>query len=375
MRVLHVIDHMGLGGAQSVVKTFFESQKGNKDIILFSLRNVEHAASVEHANVRSSSWVSKFSIQPLFELRALISANEIEILHCYLPRSQIFGYLIKRFLFPDIKLIFHEQGDIFEKNILHLLLRLFRNQVDVFIACSRVTKKMLMIRAGIPAKKVDVLYNCIDLSKFDSGRVAVCRQMGRNRLGISDSDYVVGFAARIIGRKGWREYLGSAFNFKHNPNIKFLIAGAGNEAAKMKRVITDMGLDEMVIYLGQVTDMPGFYSILDLLVVPSHWEPMGITQVEAQAMHIPVIASNVPGLNEVIQHNVNGLLFEPGRSDDLTLKIISAMTDKNGRSSWIEQGARTSQDYSVDLFIERVNRIYESGFYTCSLGLLHVKSK
>ena len=360
MKVLHIIDHLGLGGAQTTVKTLFEAQFENDKIFLFALRKVKPEILVQHSSVFFNHSNSRYSFSPLFKLADLIRKEEIEVLHCHLPRSQVFGYLLKVFLFPDIKLIFQEQGDIFENTILAFLFRLFQKKVNVFIACSNITQVKLIERAGIDQGKMVVLYNCIDLNKFDNKSVVSERKRQRAKLDISESDFVVGFAARIIRRKGWEEFIDAAGQMKSKYPVKFIIAGEGDERKQMEAYIRNQNLEGMVIVMGYVSDMVGFYSMLDLFVIPSHWEPMGLTEVEAQAMGIPIICSNVPGLNEIIMDKYNGLLCQPQHPGDLSSKIMALVENALLRNELIRNGLNSVKQYSQVLYLETLLTIYKS---------------
>ena len=97
MRILHIIDTLWLGGAQTVVKTLFEKQEEKENIFLFALRKTEPLLSVNHKNVFVFPSSSKYSLNPIRKLIRFIHVHEINILHCHLPRSQFFGYLLKQF--------------------------------------------------------------------------------------------------------------------------------------------------------------------------------------------------------------------------------------------------------------------------------------
>ena len=142
MKVLHIIDTFWLGGAQTLLKSYFEAERENFDIHLFSLRRTVPSISVEHKNVSCYRSHSRYSPGPLRALTNIIKKRDIDVLHCHLPRSQVFGYLVKRLFQPNIILVFHEHGDIFEKGVLlPALLRFFQHHVDQFVACSKAVKK------------------------------------------------------------------------------------------------------------------------------------------------------------------------------------------------------------------------------------------
>src|SRR5580658_7437544 len=105
MRVLHVIDTLWLGGVQTLERDYFEMQKDNHDIFLYVLRKSEPQLNINHTNVLIQDSFSRYSFSPVFRLRKLIKEHRIEILHCHLLRSHLFGYISKIVFFPAVKLI------------------------------------------------------------------------------------------------------------------------------------------------------------------------------------------------------------------------------------------------------------------------------
>ncbi|HIA12465.1 MAG TPA: glycosyltransferase family 1 protein, partial [Flavobacteriales bacterium] len=303
MKVLHIIDTFWLGGAQTLLKSYFEAERENFDIHLFSLRRTVPSISVEHKNVSCYRSHSRYSPGPLRALTNIIKKRDIDVLHCHLPRSQVFGYLVKRLFQPNIILVFHEHGDIFEKGVLlPALLRFFQHHVDQFVACSKAVKKELIVRAGIPARKIEVVYNFVDTEKFARVELSNYNHLEKNTWGIKPDDFVVGFAGRLVERKGWREFVKIAKRFKSEGiagqpgrRIKFLMAGIGPDAENMKKLINNYSLNDSVTYVGYITNMKSFYALLNCLVIPSYWEGHPITQLESLALGIPLVCSNGPG--------------------------------------------------------------------------------
>src|SRR3989338_4867280 len=162
MKILHIIDSLGLGGAQTVVKGIFEKQPKNKDIFLYALRKREITTKIKNKNVKIFNSTSKYSLEPIKELRKLIEKEKIDILHCHLFRAQVLGWILKRFYFPKIKLIMHEHGQIFQNDIhYNFLMSKMQKEVNLFIAVSKATKQKLIEKAKIDPKKITVLYNFV----------------------------------------------------------------------------------------------------------------------------------------------------------------------------------------------------------------------
>lgn len=357
---LHLIDNLGLGGAQTVLSAYFKRQGSRENLALFSLRRTDPEMDLQGKNVIVYPSRSRYSPFPIFFILNLIWSRKIEFVHCHLPRSQVFGLILKLIFPGSLKLVFHEQGDVLENKTLLFLLRLFGQQVHVFIACSEFIGKALREMANITPERVKVIHNCFDLDYFRQEDIRCDRLSQRRNLGLADNDFVIGFAARLVERKGWKEFLLVARELVNQPGIVFLVAGTGEDFQAMKRFVMENRLEKKVIFLGYVKKMASFYSLLDLFVMPSHFEPMGIAQIEAQSMRVPVIASNVSGLNEVVDDS-NVLFIEPGNSVALTDAIRQMMSNADLKDSLVEQGLKNARKYSVDDFSSNLNSVIEEG--------------
>lgn len=358
IKILHIIDSLGLGGAQTVVKGVFEFQKNNKNIFLFALRNRDILMEVKHANVQIFNSSKKYSFAPLFALRDLIKREEISILHCHLFKSQIFGLLLKKIWFRNIKLIFHEHGEIFENHITYILfMRASRSTINRIIAVSNATKENLTAKAGIKDNKIQVLYNFVDLKKFNGDNITWNVESEKEKLGIKKDEFVIGFVGRLAKIKGC-EYLIKVLPYLNFP-YRVLIAGNGPEKEKLEKLAVKLKIAERILFLGYRSDTVFIYSLLDILIMPSLSESFGLSAIEALSMDVPVVSSNVPGLNEIIIDNKNGLLFEVKNSHDLSEKIELIYKDGKVRDKLIGNGLEDIKKYDFGNYINNLNKIYE----------------
>jgi len=361
MKVLHIIDTLWLGGAQSLLKSIFEHQKNNSDIFLYPLRTREFNIVIDHPNLISNASVSRFSLSPLKKIRQIIIENKITILHCHLPRAHVFGYLVKRFYFPEIKLILHEHGEIFENyHIYKPLLKLFSRKTDLFICVSKTSERELLKTLKGKDLQISVLYNFIEASVFNKSKLLPERNFERHKLGFSENDFVFGFAGRLFRRKGWREFISAAYLLRGRKTLKFLMAGTGTDKKKLLQAISQSGMSQKITFLGYVDNMLWFYSLIDCFVIPSHWEGLPIAQLEARALGIPVIVSDGPGLNELDDENM--LVFENKNPAGLASKISELMDDKALRARLSISPDFNNSLYSVDLYCKSLDKLYEKLF-------------
>jgi len=359
MKVLHLIDHLGLGGAQSLLKDIFEAQRDNQDLFLFSLKNKGQEVSIDHPNVFKGFSNKIFPFKLFSQLITLINREKINIIHCHLIKAQVFGYLLKLLRFPEVNLVFHEHG--IKKGERDPLIKMFtQKKVDLFLAVSHSMKNDLVTKCKIDPHKIQVLYNFVDLNKYNQQKITWNITKKRRQIGLSENDFVIGYAGRLVKHKGLFEFIQSADLLKNQFGMfKFLIVGNGGDKSVLLRTIDEKRLGDYVIFLGYQSDMVKFYSLLDCFVIPSYGEACSLTAIEAQAMGVPIIASNIPSLNETIHHRVNGLLFKIRDIQDLSNKILMIYHDENLRNKLIRNGITNSKSYSMTNYLKELDAIYQ----------------
>jgi glycosyltransferase involved in cell wall biosynthesis len=347
MKILYLIDNFSLGGAQTIVKGLMENSTISSQRFAIALRCKNPEMSIDHPHVISFQSKSKYSFKVVRFLKDFIAEKNIEILHCQLPRSIIVGYLLKRF-FPEVAYIIHEQGDVFESWAYAILLRRMKRKADAIIACSKATAEVLTTRSRIDPEKIHILYNFVDLKRFHASHPFSFK--GQN----------IAFAGRIEKRKGWREFIKVAPHFKGKNGLSFYMAGTGTEVKKLDRRLRKID-DSNIKYLGFVKDMRTYYQQMDILVIPSHFEPMGMVAVEAMACGIPVLAANVPGLNEIVKHEENGWTYTPRSVTELIKALEGILDCSPGKIEMIiKQGMKHAGSFSLQVFSGKLNNIYHS---------------
>jgi glycosyltransferase involved in cell wall biosynthesis len=371
MKVLHVIDHLGPGGAQRMLKAILEKPAPNKELYLYTLRKSRNSIGIRHANIIVTNSNSKLSPFAIFQIARFIKANRIDILHCHLLRSQVYGWFIKKFFCNSLKLVLHEHGGIFrakyieaantnksERAFRKWFLNTASNDIDLVLAVSQATKRAFLDLANVSQEKIHVLHNCYDETYFCRNKITVDRNKARTDLGIKENGFVVGFAGRLIEMKGWRVLLGAAKRLSHIESLNFFIVGDGDDAYRLKQILQRSDLKN-VSYLGYVEDMLNdFYALIDCVVMPSLFEACGLVEFEAQALGVPVIASNVQGLNEIVQHDFNGLLFRSGDSRELADHIEKIFHDSDLRNRIITQASISLKQFERPRYIDRLDECY-----------------
>ena len=232
------------------------------------------------------------------------------------------------------------------------------NTADKIITISNATKEYVL-RLGAKPKKVEVIYNGVDLDRFRP--LAGKRQEMRNRLGIADNAFVVLTVRRLVYKNGIDTLLDCAkIAIKKKPNIVFLVVGKGPDLESVRMQIAQLGIKDNFRLVGFVSDadLPYYYNIGDLFVLPSKsGEGLPLVALEAMACGLQVVATNVGGIKEILLNDY-GKLVPPNQPELLADAILEfAAVDFSSRRS--ELRARIEERYSWDSNVERLTELYE----------------
>jgi glycosyltransferase involved in cell wall biosynthesis len=188
---------------------------------------------------------------------------------------------------------------------------------DHFVAISSTTASELVGEYGIAPTRITVIHPPVDVSRFFPEPDA--RVVGR-----------VLYVGRLEARKG-PEFLVSAFCAlaRQLPNVSLYLAGTGSLEALLRERVRREELEERVTFLGFIPEssLASWYRSAHVVVVPSHFEGLGLTALEALACGAPVIATRVPGLVDAVTDNVDGSLVEFGDEHALVAELSRYLTD------------------------------------------------
>jgi len=211
----------------------------------------------------------------------------------------------------------------------------------VVVICDGLKEEIL--RRGIPADKIAVVPNGVDVEWFApmDRQPRILERYGLN------GQKVIGFIGSFFPFEGITTLLHAAALMKaRNPHVTVMIVGSGQQEASLRQLAQDHGLSSTVIFTGRVNheDVKSFYSIMDALVYPRL--PKRITELvtplkplEAMAMGKVVVASDVGGMRELVQHRQTGLLFQAGNPQALAEACLLAISDTS-LSSRLSRQAR-----------------------------------
>ena len=229
------------------------------------------------------------------------------------------------------------------------------------IAISESIKRFAVEVEGAPAEKITVVHYGIDFAWLNDDDVEAARQKLRAELGLERDALILGMVCRLVEQKGVPYALEAVRRIKKKyPRARLVIAGDGEKADELRRLTSALGIADRVHWLGWRSDAAELMAAFDLLLVPSLGEGFGLVLLEAMARRVPVIASRVGAIPEVIAHGETGILIEPRDVDALAQAMARLLDDRALRKYMGLLGAaRLEERFSVERMVEGTIAVYQ----------------
>ena len=271
-------------------------------------------------------------------LRRLIRTGHYDIVHFHTKRAHALSVWLPRKL-PKPKYLVTRRMDYPERR--HWYTRyLYNRRVDGVIAISQSIADLL-VAAAVDRQKLRVIPSGIDARRYADRARPAQRTNGAT---------VVGCVGVLEERKGQRFLLEAAAKLKSEGlKLQYRIAGTGSLRRQLERDTARLGLRDDVQFLGFVPDTTGFLAAIDLFVMPSLFEGLGVAALEAMAAGKPVIASRMGGLAESVVDGVTGLLVRPGDGAALADAIEKLVREPARAAAMGNQGReRVAQHFTLE---------------------------
>jgi glycosyltransferase involved in cell wall biosynthesis len=225
--------------------------------------------------------------------------------------------------------------------------------VDRYLAVSDGVARRLRARSGMPERKLRVIRNGVAVDRFRRPpdlRLRAELTGGREQT-------IVLTIARLDAQKGHVHLLAAAAEI---PDALFLLAGDGAERPRLEAEARALGVADRVRFLGHRDDIPELLALCDLFVLPSLYEGLPLSVLEAMAAGRPVVATAVGGTDEAVLHGETGLLVAPGDASALRDAIRALLADPDRAARMGEAGGiRACREFSAGRMIAQVTGVYE----------------
>ncbi|KKU80624.1 MAG: Glycosyl transferase, group 1 [Candidatus Peregrinibacteria bacterium GW2011_GWA2_47_7] len=307
----------------------------------------------------------KHDPRQFLSLKKIITQNRFDLVHIHLwnPGSCRYALLLCRVLNVPFVVTEHDPFPI--SCIKEKIRRFFVKKARGIIAISHNNELFFKKRDPDLENKIIVVHNGIDLEWWRS----TLRDIGKEekndiRLKIfkaDPSEQIIINVATLHERKGQMDLV-DAFEivYKKNSTIKLILVGEGEGREEIERHIAHKGLQKSVLLLGQRKDIPRLLSAADIFVLASRREAFGLVLLEAMSAGLPIIATRVGGIPEIIEDGKTGLLVEPRAPEDLAGKLELLLEDAHLAKSLAEQATATLEaHFSAETMARKTADFYK----------------
>jgi glycosyltransferase involved in cell wall biosynthesis len=233
-----------------------------------------------------------------------------------------------------------------------LIIALLRKKNMFFAGVSDATRNELRQNIwGVPPNQIVTLYNIIDYPLFE--KKILSRESARERLNLSNDDFIFGHIGRLVKEKDQQNLIRAFAKIQPQcPDAKLVIIGEGKLEQELKQQVADLQLQNSVIFTGFIYDGFQLMRAFDTFVLTSTEEAFGRVSLEAMVAKLPLIATTVDGIPEVVGDTA--LLIEPRNLEQLAATMLKVyQISQNERHAWGEKGYRRMlEHFSMQRFQE-----------------------
>ncbi len=362
MNILYLTNHLNTGGITSYVLTLSTGLKDKGHNIYIASSGGELLGKIlsEGINFIPIPIKTKSEIHPkilisFMILKKLIRKKDIDIIHANTRVTQVLAHLLSKSSGRPYVSTCH---GFFKRRFFRLAYPCWGKKT---LAISTQVKEHLMRDFDLRKEDIEVIHNGIDVEKF--ARLALqnssIRFQIKKELGLEQGP-VVGIIARLSEVKG-HTYLIQAMRLvrEHIPDAQLLIGGEGKLEKELRAEGSCLGLEKNIFFFPNTADTRKLLSAMDVFVLPSLHEGLGLALMEAMAAGVAVVGSDIGGIKSLIQHRHSGLLVAPGDAQGLAEAIVELLKDPQKRKLFADSARNfIAKDFSQEEMVFRTEGMY-----------------
>ncbi len=297
------------------------------------------------------------------KLLRIFKKEKFDIVHTHTPKAGALGRLAARR--AGVPIIIHTPhghnfygyfNSIFSRLVI-LIERFLATFSDRVIALTELEKTDYLKFKVANKEKLVLVYMGLELDRFFPVNAAKIKES----LKIDSQEKVIGYVGRLEQIKGPQFFVEAAkLCLDKNLLRRFILVGEGSLRKELEENVSLWGLNEKIVFVGWRDDIADVMSIMDILVLPSLNEAVGIVLLEAQSLGVPVVASEVGGIPEMIRDKETGILVGPGEPAALALAIDDLLSDPERLRSMSAAGKNWVKDrFKAESMVNKISGIYQ----------------
>lgn len=362
-RITHIIKATGIAGAERHLITMLpELDSQSFDICVIVLTEPKKPVdqlfiTLQQAGVKTERMIINRHADPYLVIRLARRLRDLapSVVHTHLLHADLYGTVAARIAgVPAIISSRHNDDPFRARWPLSFLLRIINRYTNRFIAISERVRAFTIKTEKVPPSVVDTVYYGLPVDEHN-------RQVidARDEFGLPKGPLVV-CAARLTEQKG-HKWLLRAFRsvVDQLPETSLLLLGDGPMRAYLEDTVDNLDLAQNVRFAGWRTDVMDILPSTDLFVIASEWEGFGLSLLEAMSFSLPIVATDVGGIPEVVLDGQTGWLVKSRDSDALAGSILAALRSPYKMLEYGQRGKlRLQNTFSVQRMIFDTEKIY-----------------
>jgi len=363
---LFLLDNLGIGGSErkTIAAANILARRGHNIHLAFlklshNLQNTLEP-SISALNLQRTG---KLDFSAVCRLHEYLKSNRISAIWSVNLYPMIYAFLATRRMTPPIRVIGSSNVSVFRnfyENAKMLIYAPIIRRVDVFVFGSERQMNDWRKRYFIGNSPKSVIHNGVDLSRFSPEQKLSRRRREREQLHISDDEIVIGKVAQFRIEKAHSDLLLACKTLIDDGKpIKLILVGDGPTLTEVRSLARNFGIEDSVIFTGLMEDVRSALCVMDIFILTSvAVETFSNAALEAMAMGLPVVLSNIGGAEEMVESDLNGYLYPPGDVAALS-KCLNRISNKDvierlGRASRKIVEERFSADRMADRYEELI---------------------
>ena len=358
MKICHIISAFGFGGAEKLLADLVNIQSNDHEIHIVYFKGEPLLQSMLTGKIQLHK--IDLNMKCASHLRRKIKLLDPQVVHTHLGHADLIGLWscrnlpVKRFCtmhniwfkwswFDYVIFIFYQ-----------ILFKTAAKDCRV-IAISKSVFHHVENVLCVPESRIRLIYNAIPQCLVRSSKEEL-----RKELNMPANCFSILFVGRLEPQKSVETLMRAIKELRDDiKDFRLVIVGQGSLRPKLQELAIELNVSDIVLFKGTTTQAEKYFSASDIFVLPSVFEGFGLVILEAFRASVPVIATNIEGPRELIQNNVNGLLFEPKDCQVLARHILDLFKSTDRRNFIGKNGFKSYKDnFDINNYAKKIEELY-----------------
>ena len=350
-----------VGGAEEMVLNLVRRLPGRYEPAVVC---IHHAGPIGEEIARTGVPFEVLGLNPglwrpldVLRLRDALQRSQPAIVHTFLLTGSLYGRFAA--MMAGVPVVIGTEVNIYEnKRPSHALMeKWLMAGTDAVIASAASVKDYYVKQVAADPAKVEVIYNAVDWAQLET---TMSREAFRDSIGIPRDAVLAGIIARLTAQKAHSVLFDAMAQHPGLAHLQLLVVGDGELREELRHRVETLNLERRVHFAGARRDLGNILASVDLFAMPSLWEGLPLSMVLAMGAGLPVVATRVAGIPEVVQDNHTGLLVAPGKSDELAAALARLVGDPELRRSLGQQArAFVRPRFGVEHYVTSITALYD----------------